>query len=402
MNNLVSIPTDIRISIIEFLSIDDCFALQSAKRELFNQVKSSFWARKVFEKHIQHPEKLLNLLKCSDSQNPYFVPSSIEFNDFLAAKTLWQNLLNSKKKVFNFFVSINGDNQGVNSFVNRIYKVLSDPPLPMPVMRRENQYDPASSNFEAFLSDISFGIHPTMNSKDKDYLMLKKTCELMESDADELQIYTPKGIRSPRKSERRSSRLFSKRTRQNKKPRLNGLEKKKSSGLGNKNVLKADIEAVKVQREGFIGVQNLVKSHCKIIKNYLLSLREDKVVLKEYQRCWKEFTYSMIELNCLMRPYEELLASTSSRFPQKNMQASSFWRGMIKFWIKEVYNKLAFKLKSSFQSLSMDVSAGESTKSNNNCSANLEENEKKSKLLKKSSIALSDINLCINEIGIAN
>ena len=88
MTNLISLPIDIKLIVIDFLSIDDCFILQELKRGFFNGVRTSFWSKKLFEKHIQHPEKLLNILKYSDYKPAYYTPSFAEFGNFFNAQLL--------------------------------------------------------------------------------------------------------------------------------------------------------------------------------------------------------------------------------------------------------------------------------------------------------------------------
>lgn len=379
---LQSLPRDIQILVVEFITIDDCYALKEADNKFLNtlQLPESFWAKKVYEKHIQYLNKTLNTFKLFKSSLPYYVPTSLEFNNFRNAKTLWEGWMQSQKRLSTSLEVSEIEKDRTKDFCQGVCAILTDPRVPLPSLRRETEYIPTSSCFENFLTEIDFNTYPKSSPYDENCSFLEEVCGLMYGKL-ERNLQRIKAGEIATVGRRFLKTYEGRQTQRSNRIRLENVKK-----------TKAKIEEV------LAGAQSLVRSHCKIIKNYLLSLKENRVLLKEYDRCWKEFTYSLIEMNSLTKSYEDVLKMSSNK-------SFSTWKGMVQVWVDEVHNEVSVKLTASFHTLLIDVIKKEVVGKCNSLKQKRfafdeeemdcqeRDNEKTVKLLLKSFIAFSDISL---------
>ena len=314
MNSLIKLPEDLQLLIIEYLPPSDYSSLQLVNQELYQlfQRKPSLWAKQLFSCIIQSPNKSLNLFKFEIGEKKMYIPKQIEFNQFIEAKELWKCGAINKNRFLKFLIDLSQDSSSAMTFVDRIIKILVDPSLPEPVLKKDIYFFPTQSKFQNFLTELFYEIVPALKN-DSDQMYLSSLCKKIKdlNQKSDALIY----LRWYNSSE---------------------------------NQLNNDVLS-----NFLIDFSELIKSHCNAIQGYISHIEDEKIQMKEYNRCWKEYTYSVIEIDNLLKPLSTLVNDIySEQYPNHpQFPQFSFWRLMVKLWYQQVYSRLADKLKASYKKL---------------------------------------------------
>ncbi len=249
----------------------------------------------------------------------HYVPSFCEFKNIKNSIVLFRTFVKSNTALFRALKSIVPNNFG-NEVMQHVFRALTNPPIPSPILKRDIHTYETKSTHQNFLTEIYFGYHGLGQSigfnKTRKHLI--EFFKKMANEHINLDV------------------LFA--------MRWYDFEK----------LLKLSDSQSKVV-DFYVSFLNFITCYCEILSAYLQSIMNNSDFLKEFIRIWQEYSWSIIELHHLFDGFSEKLNEFFKDSPgEYNFNRFEIWRFLIKIFYTKVYEKCAKRLIISYIEVFVD------------------------------------------------
>jgi len=189
-----------------------------------------------------------------------------------------------------------------------------NPSLPAPNLKRDIHFFPTETEFQNFLTEKFFNIKSN-NLFDCEVKVTEKVCKFICNASSTENAILP------------LARWYQKEA-------FNAIESAEKS---------IEVSALETLLSH---LNNMFNNYCQFVLYYLNSLNDDKVILKQYYKCWEDFVIALIDTDRILAPVAQIVNDTYQEAHPDHPQFPSFsiWRMMAKAWYSIVYKNMAEKL----------------------------------------------------------